>query len=251
MSHPEQREFVRLAYQALPADLLEGKVLEVGSYDVNGTVREIFAKATEYVGVDISEGPSVDLVCFGHDISLPDNSFNVSLSFNCFEHDIYWAQTFKNMVRLTAPGGAVIFTCPSKGFPEHGTRRSDPDLSPGNQSVGLDYYRNLSEADFMAVCNLGEIFMQYKFWNLASSCDLFFIGQISDESANSRFFQLPTDVAIYALNDLMPLSHKVARIPLRFASRLLPEPAFQTFASRYWKYLNRIQRSMVSNRFAR
>lgn len=33
------------------------RVLEIGSYDVNGSVREIFGGCSEYVGVDLREGP--------------------------------------------------------------------------------------------------------------------------------------------------------------------------------------------------
>jgi SAM-dependent methyltransferase len=178
VSHPEQLEFIRIAYGLLPEHLVNGKVLEIGSYDVNGSTRNTFDGASEYVGVDIVAGPGVDMVCFGHEISLPEKTFKVSLSVNCFEHDEYWVETFRNMIRLTSAGGVVIFTCASTGFPEHGTRRSEPSLSPGTQSAGLDYYRNLTAAHFYSHFNLDEFFTQYRFWYLKNSCDLYLLDKL-------------------------------------------------------------------------
>jgi SAM-dependent methyltransferase len=251
MSHPEQLEFIRIANRNIPEILKTGKVLEIGSYDVNGTTRKTFDEASEYIGVDIASGPGVDMVSFGHELVLPDNSFGISLSVNCFEHDSYWIETFRNMIRLTSPGGAVIFTCASKGFPEHGTQRSDPNLSPGTQSVGLDYYRNLTAADFESKLDLSEYFAQYKFWYLRSSCDLYFMGQIKGESASMVTFELPSNEDVFAINNLMTFPHRVARLPLRFASHMLPESGFQSFASRYWKYLNKAQNYVFGDKFSR
>ena len=39
-----------------------GRVLDVGSKDVNGSYRQYFGDAWEYVGIDIENGPGVDLV---------------------------------------------------------------------------------------------------------------------------------------------------------------------------------------------
>ena len=42
---------------------LEGRCLDVGSYDVNGSVRGLFVRARSgYVGVDMRNGPNVDVV---------------------------------------------------------------------------------------------------------------------------------------------------------------------------------------------
>lgn len=38
------------------------KVLDVGSFDVNGTYRDIFSQKYDYTGLDMCAGPNVDVV---------------------------------------------------------------------------------------------------------------------------------------------------------------------------------------------
>ena len=101
MSHPEQVGFFTAVADA-NRDLLAGaRILEIGSYDVNGTVRQLFGGSREYVGVDLPPGPGVDRVGFGHEIDDPEASFDVAISGECFEHDPEWRRTFETMVRVT------------------------------------------------------------------------------------------------------------------------------------------------------
>jgi SAM-dependent methyltransferase len=233
VSHPEQQAFLALVASANPG-LVEGaRVLEIGSYDVNGTVRRLFSGAGEYVGVDLTSGPGVDRVIFGHEVDDPDGSFDLALSGECFEHDPHWQKTFTNMVRLTRAGGLVTFTCASMGRPEHGTTRTDPTMSPGTQAVGSDYYRNLSEADFAAL-PLDDWFESYRFWYLPTSLDLYFAGVRSGEGTG-RGAQLPTDPDVSALAKIMPRGHRLVRWPLRLASRNGEGARFQDRVLPYWR----------------
>jgi hypothetical protein len=77
MSHPEQRGFFEAVVNANRSLISGAKVLEIGSYDVNGSLRSLFAKAGEYTGVDLKEGPGVDLVAFGHQIDALDGSYDI------------------------------------------------------------------------------------------------------------------------------------------------------------------------------
>src|SRR5437660_12882406 len=97
MSHPEQRGFFAAVAEANQRLITGAKVLEIGSYDVNGSVRSLFSAAHEYVGVDLQGGPGVDLIAFGNEIDHPDGSYDVTLSGSCFEHDPQWKETFRNM----------------------------------------------------------------------------------------------------------------------------------------------------------
>lgn len=232
MSHSEQLAF--FASVAEPnAALLEGaRVLEVGSYDVNGTVRSLFAGVREYVGVDLTEGVGVDVVAFGHEVDDPDGSYDVAISGECFEHDPHWRETFANMVRLTRPGGLIAFTCASAGRPEHGTRRTQTEDSPGTQAVGLDYYRNLTESDF-ADLPLEDWFLRYRFWYMSTSMDLYFAGVL--KGGGQPLAQLPSDLAVAQISRIMSLPHRLVRWPLRAARAIVGDgDRYQRLVLPYW-----------------
>jgi len=57
-------------------------VLEVGSLNINGTVRDFF-DAEEYIGIDIGEGPGVDVVSGGHKYK-SKKKFDCVISCECF-----------------------------------------------------------------------------------------------------------------------------------------------------------------------
>jgi SAM-dependent methyltransferase len=75
----------------------------------------------EYVGVDLLPGPGVDVVCpaerlverFGAD------SFEVVVSTEMLEHVADWRAVLVAMKRVLAPGGVLLLTTRSPGFPYH------------------------------------------------------------------------------------------------------------------------------------
>ena len=191
----------------------------------------------------------MDVVAFGHELDHAAASYDLALSGECFEHDPYWVQTFTNMCRLVRPGGMVAFTCASRGRPEHGTKRTELRESPGTQAVGLDYYRNLEEHDFRREIDLSAMFDHYKFWYVPTSFDLYFAG-VRSGSAECRAV-LPADADVSAISDLMPFPHRVARYPLRVASRWIPAQRYQDLVLPYWMGLIRVQDRMAGGKFRR
>jgi SAM-dependent methyltransferase len=143
VSHSWQLDFVGAIKQSYPEFFTNAKVLEVGSLDINGSIRPFFENC-DYLGVDLGEGRGVDMVAKGEELDFPDGTFDTTASCECFEHNEKWSQTFQNMVRMTRPGGLVFFTCATTGRPEHGTRRTTPQDAP----FCGDYYRNLVAEDF-------------------------------------------------------------------------------------------------------
>lgn len=147
-------------------------VIEIGSLDINGTVRDFFDNPKTYIGVDVGPGSGVDLVANGEDVDFPGNHFDIAISAECFEHNPEWIATFANMHRMAKT--AVIFTCASDGRPEHGTTRTDPGSSP--LTLQWDYYRNLNEDDFRDEFDLDGMFSDYGFTYNGKSHDLYFWG---------------------------------------------------------------------------
>jgi len=172
MSHPEQLSFFRKMRKRYPSCFKKVSVIEMGSLDINGSIRQVFKKPVRYVGVDLQEGPGVDLVCAAQDVTFEDNSFDVAVSAECFEHNPYWLETFINMHRIASK--AVFFSCASEGRPEHGTKENDPDSSPF--TIDWNYYKNLTAKDFIDSCDLKIMFLDHGFRYNNKSFDLYFWG---------------------------------------------------------------------------
>lgn len=174
MAHQEQRDFLQRLKKEVPEWFHNVDVLEVGSLNINGTVRDFF-QPISYVGVDVAEGPGVDLVAEGQNLNYPDDHFDVAISAECFEHNPHWGATFANMHRMAK---IIIFTCASEGRPEHGTHAAHPDSSP--LTLDWNYYRNLTAADFEQAFDLRSMFIEHQFEYNPTSCDLYFWGVKAD-----------------------------------------------------------------------
>ena len=175
MAHKAQMDFVESVKAKFPA-MFDGKrVLEIGSLDINGSVRRFFSGG-EYVGVDVGPGPGVDVVCEGQNYDAPDASFDVVISCECMEHNPYWAETWLNMIRVCKPGGLVVMTCATTGRAEHGTSRSRSKDSPLTVAKGWEYYKNLTEADFLSIADTEQLFFAHLFATNEAWHDLYFWG---------------------------------------------------------------------------
>lgn len=99
-------------------------VLEVGSGDVNGTPRVVFAPLApnEYIGADAGPGPCVDIVVDAVDLvkTFGNDRFDVVVSTEMLEHVSDWRSSVNAMKDVLKPGGLLFITTRSPGFPYHG-----------------------------------------------------------------------------------------------------------------------------------
>ena len=182
MSHSQQLNFIKGIVESFgQRNISQFNIFEIGSYDVNGSLKSIFQCKT-YLGVDLIAGPSVDIVYDGVNLSLPGSDFDMAVSCNCLEHDPNWQNTFLNMINHLNPGGYVVMQCKSRGFKEHGTIRTTPKDSPGTVNIGSNYYRNLNAKDFYKHFDINKLFKNHFFEYYSNSCDLFFVGEKHGQS---------------------------------------------------------------------
>ena len=175
MAHPQQAEYFSSVRDAYPAQFRGVRVLEVGSLDINGSVRSLF-DGCDYTGVDLQAGPGVDLACPGHLLEFPSGHFDTVISAECFEHNPFWRETLANMLRMTRPAGLVLISCATTGRKEHGTTRTNPDASPFTVAARWDYYRNLTAVDIGRGANLDGWLADWRCWTNYISRDLYFVG---------------------------------------------------------------------------
>ena len=111
--------------KSLQGENFDGKrILEIGAYDHNGTVRPAFAGLTpeKYIGIDIQAGPNVDEVCSVYELTerFGKDHFDLVINTELLEHVEDWKKAIDQMKAVTKVGGLLIMTTRSRGFPYHG-----------------------------------------------------------------------------------------------------------------------------------
>lgn len=97
------------------------RVLDIGSYDQNGTYRDLFTDSNIiYTGLDMSMGPNVDIVpkdIYSWD-AIENKSYDLVISGQVFEHIEYPWVTMKEIERILKPSGVCMIIAPNAGI-EH------------------------------------------------------------------------------------------------------------------------------------
>jgi SAM-dependent methyltransferase len=135
---------MHLACRAFVADALDRlpeprAVVELGSRDINGGTRDLLPAGCRYVGVDLTDGPGVDVVA---DAAVYDPPFapDLILCTEVLEHTPDGEAILRNAHRMLAPYGALIVTCAGEGRAPH----SGVD---GGALRAHEHYANVREAD--------------------------------------------------------------------------------------------------------
>ncbi len=120
MVHSTAIKNAKLFFDTYVEPLDRPEIVEIGSQDVNGGVRDIFTNAGKYTGLDFAVAKGVDIVLDDpYSFPLPDGAADVVVCSSCFEHSEFFWLTFVEGVRLLRPGGLFYLNAPSNG-PVHG-----------------------------------------------------------------------------------------------------------------------------------
>jgi SAM-dependent methyltransferase len=92
------------------------KVVEIGSQDVNGSLRQVCPKEFEYIGVDFQAAKGVDIVLEDpYTLPFDSESIDMVVSSSCFEHsEMFWL-VFLEILRVLKPKGLFYLNAPSAG----------------------------------------------------------------------------------------------------------------------------------------
>ena len=92
------------------------KIVEIGSQDVNGSLRTLAPAGVNYIGVDFQSAKGVDIV-LEDPYSLPfeADSVDIVLCSSCYEHsEMFWL-SFLEVIRILKPEGLFYLNVPSNG----------------------------------------------------------------------------------------------------------------------------------------
>ncbi len=118
--HPSALENCKLFFDTYSSHFIKNetvKVIEIGSQDVNGSLRSVCPTQFNYTGIDFIHGKGVDLILDDpYKLPFPDNSTDIILSSSCFEHsEMFWV-LFLEIIRVLKPNGLFYLNVPSNGM---------------------------------------------------------------------------------------------------------------------------------------
>lgn len=91
-------------------------IVDIGSRDVNGSLRSVAPLNSTYVGVDFATGKGVDVVLEDpYVLPFDDASVDVVVSSSCFEHSEFFWLLFNEALRILKPSGVLYINAPSNG----------------------------------------------------------------------------------------------------------------------------------------
>ena len=91
-------------------------IVDLGSQDVNGSLRSVAPAGANYIGVDFEDAKGVDVV-ISDPYSLPfeNESVDYCVSSSCFEHSEFFWLVFLEIIRILKPAGLLYLNVPYSG----------------------------------------------------------------------------------------------------------------------------------------
>jgi len=192
------------------------EVLEVGSFFGEGLSLRPHVESLRprsYLGVDIRPGPGVDRLCRVEDLEteLGRDRFDVVIATELVEHVRAWRAAVSNLKSVVRPGGLLIVTTRSAGYPYHGAPADYWRFEPG------DMARIFAEMEILAIepdPSMPGVFVAARRRSAAQPTDL----------AEIALHAVPTERRQLNLSTTEIVFHRL-RSPRRAAAWLLPGPA--------------------------
>ena len=183
-------------------------VLEVGSANVNGGLRDHKLPNMDWVGVDLVNGSGVDhVIKVGDKLPFNNNSFDLLIASSVFEHDVQFWNTFLEMARVLKSEGLLLLVMPSQGsfhrfpldafrfYPDAGTA-----LEKWGQYCGVPIKliesfttppKNDVWADFVAIFSFSpKIFEDCRIGGLLEGENWIFNGELQFDTYQEKPFEL-------------------------------------------------------------
>jgi SAM-dependent methyltransferase len=149
-------------------------IVDIGSQDVNGSLRTVAPRHHRYIGVDFQEAKGVDVVITDpYALPFQSESVDVVVSSSCFEHSEFFWLLFLEALRILKPRGLLYINAPANGpyhqypvdcwrfYPDSGIALQNWARRSGYNTVLLESFTGVKKKDvwndFVAVFLKDEI----------------------------------------------------------------------------------------------
>jgi SAM-dependent methyltransferase len=135
-------------------------IVDIGSQDVNGSLRSVAPPNNKYIGVDFVKGNGVDIVITDpYSLPFENESVDVIVSSSCFEHSEFFWLIFNESLRILKPTGLLYINVPSNGqvhrfpvdcwrfFPDSGLALQNWGKRSGYNCVLLESFIGIKNTD--------------------------------------------------------------------------------------------------------
>jgi len=93
---------------------LSQKVLDIGSLNVNGSIKDVCPSNIQYTGADFTPGKGVDVILEDpYQLPFENQSFDFVVSSSCYEHSEFFWLSFLEALRITKDNGLMYINAPS------------------------------------------------------------------------------------------------------------------------------------------
>jgi SAM-dependent methyltransferase len=128
-------------------------VVEIGSQDVNGSLRDVCPSNFNYIGLDFVKAKNVDIVLQDpYKLPLENDSIDIIVTSSCLEHSEFFWLVYLEILRTLKPKGLLYINAPSRGdyhrypvdcwrfYPDSGIALSKWGLRNGFNNILLESY---------------------------------------------------------------------------------------------------------------
>jgi hypothetical protein len=116
--HGTSYENARFFFNKFAGDIdpKDATIVEFGSQDINGSIREVIPESVRFIGVDCFPGKHVDIVTNDpYKVDLPNEYADIVVSSSTLEHVQFFWLLFMEMIRIVKKGGLIYIQAPSSG----------------------------------------------------------------------------------------------------------------------------------------
>lgn len=114
--HKSAMHNAALFFQTYINDASGKVIVEIGSQNVNGSIRDVAPKSAKYIGLDFVEGNGVDVILNDpYQLPFENETVDVCVCSSVFEHsEMFWL-LYIEILRILKPNGLFYLNVPSNG----------------------------------------------------------------------------------------------------------------------------------------
>lgn len=114
--HPSALRNAKDFFEVYAKNIEGGTVMDIGSQDVNGSLRQVVPSRFKYVGVDFEKAKNVDVVLENpYVFPFADEAADILITSSCLEHSEFFWLTWLEILRVVKPNGLIYMNVPSEG----------------------------------------------------------------------------------------------------------------------------------------